>query len=418
MLDPADIASRLHASLTGEQVHILARAVFYAEAAGLPLYLVGGGVRDILMGAPLKDFDLAAEGDPSAFAPALALDLGSRIEMRSQFATTKFTSGGMNVDVAMARRETYARPGALPAVAPASIAEDLWRRDFTIHAIALRLHPAPMEIRDPTGGLRDLEAGLVRVLHPRSFQDDATRILRALRYEQRLGFRLEAETERLLLRDRSYLDAISGDRLRRELDLAFHEPCAPGFLRRAAGLGVLQALHPDLPDAPAINQRLDELPRLGSPPLPLTHLALLTFGLQESRRKAVLARFNATKAWAKVVEDAAAAEAVAAALTPALRPSEVCRKLQGLAIEAIQSAAALCASHDVRALLLRYLSQWRHMRPHLAGGDLLRLGIPPGPHLGDILEALQDAVWDGAVKTREEEMALVRRISQVQAGDP
>ena len=291
----SDLAFRLRAALTDAQANVLAQAVSLADAHRLPLYLVGGGVRDLLMGRPIKDLDLVVEGDPSLFTEALAQRLGGRIAMRSQFGTAVLKFGGLNVDIVMARSETYAYPGALPTVSPGSIAEDLGRRDFTIHAIALRLHPAPQELFDPTGGLQDLEAKLVRVLHPKGFQDDATRILRAVRYEQRLAFSLEPETERLLRRDVGYLDAISGDRLRRELDLAFHEACAPAFLRRAAEMGVLKAIHPALPYLQTVDERLSRLPLLGEPPLPLTYLALLTYGLDAGQRQALAVRLNLPK---------------------------------------------------------------------------------------------------------------------------
>ena len=405
-MSAAHLPARLQAALTDAEAHVLARAIPLAASHQLPLYLVGGGVRDLLMGRPLKDLDIVVEGDPSQFVEALAGDLNTRIAMRSQFGTAAFKVNGMNVDIVMARRETYAHPGALPAVTPATIADDLWRRDFAVHAIAMRLYPAPQELLDPTGGQRDLEAKLVRVLHPKSFQDDATRILRAVRYEQRLEFRLYPETERLLRRDLGYLDTISGDRLRRELDLAFHEASAAAFLRRAAELGVLPALHPALPDAAITASRLDRLPLLPEPPLPLTYLALLAYSMNADQQQSFTSRFNVPRPWAAIIQDTSEAAKRLNALDADARPSQVVRTLRGLALEAVQAATALASVSIQQQLALRYLAQWRHVRPILTGNDLLHLGLLQGPTVKEALETLQDARLDGKVATLEEERAF------------
>ncbi|MBI4202137.1 MAG: CCA tRNA nucleotidyltransferase [Chloroflexi bacterium] len=404
-----DIAALLQDTLSAAQASVITQATALASAGGLPLYLVGGGVRDLLMLRPLKDLDLVVEGDAGLFADALAGALAGRPSLRSQFGTTALKVGGMNVDIVMARKETYAHPGALPTVTPSSIMDDLQRRDFTIHAIAMRLLPSPAALLDPTGGLPDLDARLVRILHSKSFQDDATRILRAVRYEQRLGFRLEPETERLLQRDVTYLNTISGDRLRRELDLAFHEASAPAFLARAASLGVLQALYPALPGGPVMQERLARLPSLGGPPLPLAYLALLAYGLGPSQRQSLAQRLNAPRAWRKVLEDTPRAEENLAALPTTARPSAVWAALQGLAVEALQAAAVMAASAHAQGLALRYLKDWRQVRPALNGNDLLRLGILQGPAIKEALAGLQNALLDGAVKTVHDQEAFVRQ---------
>ena len=360
------------------------------------------------MGQNIMDLDLVVEGDASLLASALAEALAGEVMARSQFGTARLQVLGQRIDVVTARRETYRRPGALPTVQPGTIDDDLGRRDFTINAMALRLEPVPMQLLDPTDGQRDIPGRLVRVLHPASFQDDATRILRAVRYEQRLGFRLEVDTERLLRRDLGMLGTIGGDRLRRELDLIFREEQTVPMLLRAADLGVLSSVYPDLPDGPALEQRVPRLTVANSPPQPHHYLALLAYSLGHEQREGFIRRLNMPATWARVVRNVALARDAADSLAAETSPVAVYRRLHELGLEAVQVAAALVDDEGARHNLQRYLQEWRHVRPVLNGRDLVHLGVPPGPQIGELLEVLRDARLEGRVSTREEEETLVR----------
>jgi len=214
--------------------------------AGLPsVYLVGGAVRDLIVGQDSVDLDLAVEGDGVSAARELARRLDGEAAVHERFGTATVRAGELAVDLATARRESYPRPGVLPEVQPASIEEDLARRDFTVNAMAVALsEPGRGELRDPLGGFADLAVARIRVLHDRSFIDDPTRVLRAVRYEARLGFGLEHDTERLL-REAAAADAlstISGPRVRDELMDLLREPAAPVAVGRMRDLGVAAAL--------------------------------------------------------------------------------------------------------------------------------------------------------------------------------
>ena len=252
-----NLALKMSRGMPGKLIAFLRIAGEEAHAQGQRLYLVGGAVRDLLLGRPNVDFDLVVEGDAPRLARQLAkkerLDgenskVGERVTVHRQFGTAKFSRGGLNIDLITARSETYARPGALPTVQPGTIRDDLLRRDFSINAMAIDLSPASFgQLLDHHGGRSDLEQErVVRILHERSFIDDATRILRALRYEQRLGLNLERNTERLLCEHKSMLDTISGDRIRHELELILKEDRPEQILKRAQALGVLQQLDPSL----------------------------------------------------------------------------------------------------------------------------------------------------------------------------
>ncbi|MFO7173044.1 MAG: CBS domain-containing protein [Bacillota bacterium] len=221
-----------------------------ARETAVPAYAVGGFVRDLLLGWPVLDVDIVVEGDGIAFARRLAERLGGRAEPIPRFGTAHvYDAEGFRVDVATARRELYAYAAALPEVEEADLREDLYRRDFTIGAMAIRLTPEGLgELVDFFGGYRDLREGLVRVLHSLSFVEDPTRILRAARFAGRYGMRLEPETERLAREAVAggFLERVTGERLRNDLVRLLQEPQAPACLRVLRDLGALEHLLPEV----------------------------------------------------------------------------------------------------------------------------------------------------------------------------
>ena len=412
MPDSLTLQAQLEASLSAEHLTLLREASVVAQDLGLSLYLVGGAVRDLIIGHPLQDVDLVVEGDAALLAHTLVKALAGEVLAYSQFDTAKVNVLGQHVDVVTARYETYRRPGALPSVRPATIQDDLARRDFTINAMALRLKPrGSSELLDPLGGQRDIQAGLIRILHPGSFQDDATRIFRAVRYEQRLSFHLEQETEAHLRQDLSMLDTITGDRLRRELSLSFQEQQPRLALTRLAALGVLKALYSPLGRSRAVESEQSSLQQDVAQLQPLRYLAWLAYPLQPSEAEGFIARLKMPKRWAAVVRDMVAARESAEALAKERSPIAVYRRLKGLSLEAVQVAAALeHGTPPARDNLNRYIHEWRNVRSLLTGRDLMRLGVPHGPRIGELLDSLREARLEDRVHTRESEEALIRKL--------
>src|SRR4030042_6195240 len=264
-----NLAFELEQRLPAESLNLIRAAGELASEQGLGLYLVGGAVRDLLLGRANFDLDLVVEGDAPKLASRLAQREGGEIVVHRRFGTAKFRYKKLSIDFVTARAETYAHPGALPTVRPGSIKDDLWRRDFTINAIAIHLDRdnfgTPL---DPYGGEDDLENRLIRILHEKSFIDDATRMLRAIRYEQRFDFQLEPNTEELLRRDLGMLNTISGDRIRHELELILKEECPEKMLRRASELGVLKEIHSSLKGNGWLEERFQQA-RSTTHPLPI-----------------------------------------------------------------------------------------------------------------------------------------------------
>ena len=405
------IVRRMEALLPPVTVRLLHAAGALASQAGVPLLLVGGSVRDLLLGRPVLDLDLAVEGDAPRLAAALAQELGGTVTARSQFGTAKLKTPDLTLDLASARRETYARPGALPTVAPGGLEEDLARRDFTINAMAVDLAPGAFgALRDPFDGQGDLERRTVRVLHGGSFADDATRILRATRYEARLGFRMDPDTEALARRDAHYLDAIGGDRLRRELERTFQEPQPEVAMTRSRDLGVLAAIQPTLGWPESHSQALARWRGEGERVQPLLFAALLASPLSPEEATALAKRLNAPLRWGRVIRDTVELRDRLPALeAPGIRPSQVAALLRGLEPTAMEAWAALAQEATMRQRLLDYVRRWRYVKSTLNGHDLLALGVPNGPAMGRLLAELLDARLDGLLRSRAEEEEFVRQ---------
>ena len=400
------------------------RRLTTAGGVPTPAYLVGGPVRDLLLGAPVNDLDITVAGDAIALAQLWSNAGGCRLTVHRRFGTaTVVDSRGGTVDLVSARRETYPRPGALPVVCPGSIADDLARRDFTINAMAIPVAdlPAaaagrPAELVDPHNGRSDLDAGVIRILHPQSFRDDPTRILRAVRYAGRFSFRLADDTLARLqaaLADDA-MSTISGDRIRHEVARIFDEPAPLPILRRAGDWGILAAIHPalgasHLPDAAdtGAGARADDAMR----PSPLTLLAMLVWPLSPDAGAGLAARLNAPTPWRRVIGDTARLVALLPELSaPGASPSAVCARLDCVSPHALDAARRLLPrSAPAAAVIGRYCAEWQSVSPLLRGTDLLRLGVPAGPAVGEALRAIRRARLDGAAQTRQDEKRLARQ---------
>ncbi len=376
----------------------------------MPVYAVGGTARDLLLGRELVDLDLAVEGDAIALARS-ALP-GARITCHSRFGTASATAEEMRIDLATARRETYARPGALPSTTRGTIDDDLRRRDFSVNAMALRLAGTP-SLLDPLGGAADLESKAIRVLHGGSFVDDATRIFRALRYAARLGFMIEARTAELLREGLGCVGTIGGERLRREIELMFGEAEAAGTaLEAAQSCGALQAVYPSLHWSAEKSLALRRAGDLRVPPLPYG-FGLLAARALAREATAIVQRLRLTRAEASAVEGIAGMRRTGEMLRrPEAKPSGVATMLDRYPAASVAAFAMTTSNAIVREIALRYLAEWRHAKPILSGDDILDMGIPAGPQVKQALQLVRAARLDGWASSREDERALVARFAK------
>jgi len=409
----AKLIDKLGRSLPTAARRLVVALKHAAERESLNLYLVGGCLRDLLLGRAIMDLDLTVEGDADALARPAAAWAGLRCVVHAAFATAKIKGEGFLLDVAAARSESYARPGALPAVRPATIREDLERRDFSVNAMALALTgPRRGELIDPCGGTKDLERRLVRVLHERSFVEDATRILRAVRYEVRLGFRLEERTESWLKRDVGYLNTISGARLRQELSRILAEARPEDVLRQLDELGALAAIHPALACGESQAEAMARLRSVAPAALPAACWPLLLApGASRETAVSLPGRLALTQAQTAALTAMPELRSLERRLSaPGLRPSAVVEVLSPYPPAALWALAALTDSDAVRERGRAYLRRWRYVKPSLDGHALLSLGLGPGPAVGEALRRLRAARLDGEVKSRRDEERLARSL--------
>ncbi len=404
-----------------------------ADEVGVSLYLVGGVVRDLLLIKENGDLDLTVEGDGVAFARLVADRYRAGLAVFERFATARLTfPNGLKMDIATTRRESYAQPAVLPTVQWASIEEDLSRRDFTINAIAVQLNPGQFGLLlDPYGGQRDLRARRIRLLHAGSFQDDPTRIFRAIRFEQRFGFRLDRATLRLLAQAAStnLIQRLSGPRLQNEILLLFAERDPVRAIARLGQLKLLRFLHHRLSNTKPVKQMVTAVPKAlawwarqfqGSViDRPIVYLMALSSESSAAVVATMIRRLALSREQAKKVSTGG--RVVDHALkrltdTGTVRRSQIFRLLADLSDEALVLLLAKQVSRQqgarlsvLKRLLMAYMKN-RAVKTVLTGRDLQAMGLKPGPQYKTILGKLLDARLDRIVTTQAEERALARKL--------
>jgi tRNA nucleotidyltransferase (CCA-adding enzyme) len=398
------------------------RPVFEAvQAVSEPfegVYLVGGAVRDVLMGEPNFDVDIAVEGDGIAFGEALAEALGGRAVPHDRFGTAIVVYEGGRVDVATARTEFYDSPGALPTVEQASIRQDLYRRDFTINAMAASLKGDDFgRLVDHFGGLRDLRNGVVRVLHNLSFIDDPTRIFRAIRYENRYGLAMDAHTLALARAcvEMNLVGELSSARLRDELQALLSEERVADSVRRLAELGIDKAIHPHLAadeESVKLIEALDSARAELAPATPAWRLRLAVLA-RKLRPDELYEWFDRLKLRRKDADRIADAVAVGPRLPALLAETKEPAAVRAL-VEPHDPDGALfayaLAGEVERSRVERYFADFRTVRLEISGGDLAELGLQESPRVGAILEELLRRKLNGELDGRESEIEAAKEL--------
>ena len=412
-----NLADRLAEALPHEQFLLLRQISGLAAELNLSLFIVGGFVRDLILGQPSLDFDLVVEGDAIALAKRVTAALGGTLVTHPRFGTAKWklppNAPLAHLDFVSARTEYYAHPSALPEVEHANIKLDLHRRDFTLNTLALCLDRSNFgEVLDFWGGAQDLRNGLVRVLHSLSFVDDATRLLRAVRFEQRFGFRLEQRTAELIRHALPLLQRVSGDRLRHELDLILKESQPERHLARLAELGLLAEIHPELS---ANGDLARAFAAITNNQLPITNHRLAFWSawlssLSPAALDSLLIRLNISAKTAAVIQQVAALRILFTQFKPGTKFSDLHTLLQTFDLEPLQIAIALCPDEPLRAHLSDYVTRLQTLKPTVTGDDLKALGLPPGPRYGEILAQLQRAYLDGEISNAKDERALLQKL--------
>ncbi len=403
-----------------------------AQVSGQALYLVGGCVRDLMLGRRNLDLDFVVEGDGIALARHIATTYGGDVSVYPPFGTATWKldptaaqrmgvqSVGVpdHIDFVTARNEYYEAPTVLPTVYSGSIKLDLARRDFTINTLAVQLSPlaANGRVLDPFQGLKDLQAKIIRVLHNLSFVDDPTRILRAYRFRHRLGFQIETRTNDLIDTAMPMLARITGERLRNEFRLIFQEERPEQILSALDERGILRGIHPEFTFrskavADFERARLINLP-WEAPDFGLVDLYwhIVATGLNRESLASfcdrLLIPIGEAEAWLATRHVLDASEWLDADLT---RPSSVVERLSRLSESALLASWFLLESSTARNRIVQFWQQWRHLKPTVDGNQLRKFGLPPGPCYGLILKRLRDGLLDGKIARGSDEQTHVKQ---------
>ncbi|HZQ38882.1 MAG TPA: hypothetical protein VFD32_23360, partial [Dehalococcoidia bacterium] len=402
-----DLIARFDAGLLAHERELIETACAWVEAHDTHLYLVGGSVRDLVLGRDRLDLDLAIEGDALALARVLAARFAARLTAHEQFGTAALEGMGWTLDLVRTRAERYTAPAALPEVGPGSIDDDLARRDFTVHAMALRLYqPGRGVLLDPFGGERDLINRVYRVLHEDSFRDDPTRILRLARYVARLGFGVEPRTLAFAWRDAGYIDLLSPARIAHELERGFAERLPELMLATLDELHAVPRVFGEALPVAALPARFDRLRDDGGPrPAMAEYVCTIAAGWPRVALERLSRRIELRQDAITALHDLPSARrALRELVEERAPPGRVVEALGRCALAAVRGAAAAAGGSNAR-LVRRYLREWRELRPRLRGDDLIALGAPRGPRIGELLRALTAARLDGALPNRAAEEA-------------
>lgn len=394
-----------------------------ADERGESAYAVGGFVRDLFLKHPGVDIDITVEGDGLLFAEKLARLTGSEVESFTRFGTSIVVVPGFGkVDVATARTESYQSPGALPSVKKSGIVQDLYRRDFTVNAMALSLSPGYfLKLLDPFGGLEDLKKGRIRALHQKSFIDDPTRIFRAVRFEQRFQKRIEEKTQRWLLSavKGRYIQRVSGERLRNELRLIFQEPHPERAVRRLDELGVLTHIHPALGVSTSAKKALPRTAasiaffqrnKLGLEEERMVWFQALLSSPGEKGAAAICARLTLSRVEQKIVSQSAKSypRLLRDLSAKGMTISRMYRLLCPLRPE-VQCYLMAAASPPLSRKMAAYFLKTKKAQPWVRGKDLQALGIPAGFRYSFILLEALNGQLDGKLKNRQEALEWVKK---------
>jgi len=429
-----NLSEKLESILTAESMALIRLIRTEAERFDFPLYLVGGSVRDLLLGRAINDFDLTVEGDAAQLAEAVLRKYAGKVVFHARFGTATWTLDEttfkrLNIpllgvsgfppflDFISARSETYSQPGALPTVKRSTIDDDLLRRDFTINTMAVRLDGRYWgQLHDPLGGQADLNRKWIRILHSRSFVDDPTRMLRAVRYAARFGFEIEPGTLDLINEEAGdVLAGLSGERLRHELDLMFEERDSSTLLHRLAELDLLKPIHISLHHA---NFQLPFLEILSGEFGEFTIPDIMTFKrtlgwilwlmpLSEFDVDMISKRLDFP---ALLTKSTRAASTLLNALPSfiAWRPSQWTFYLEDLPSMSVYAVYLMRKEPALRD----YLVSWRKIKPTITGDLLKKRGLEPGPKYAEILRQLRAAWLDGDVMNEKEEKQLLEKLIQ------
>ena len=425
-----EIRGLMSKHLSPRALQVLHDLGMVGDRLDVPVFAVGGFVRDLLMNVENLDMDVTVEGDGILYAETFAAQFGCRVKSHDKFGTAVIVfPDGLKVDVASTRLEYYVSPGALPTVERSSLKMDLYRRDFTINTLAIRLNESDFGIMlDFFGAQRDLHDRVIRVLHNLSFVEDPTRVFRAIRFEQRLNFTIAKHSENLIKNavKMDFLEKLGGKRLLTELVYILREKKPIKAIERMAAFGLLRFIHPDLQLAAGTRAILEEARKIiswfdllflgRSFERWVVYFLALTESLTNDQLWGTCTRLSVNEHYREQLfemrrqgEEVLAAMEKKVARSGSMARSDIYFQLNSLPVEILLYLMAKTGSEEVRKCISLYFTQLQNIHCLITGHDLKRLKVPPGPQYRNLLDQVLKARLDGNVASREDELELVRQ---------
>ncbi len=415
-----NIAVLLKEKFPAEIYAILKLAGEIADQLGINAYLVGGSVRDLLRGEENLDIDIVVEGDGISFAKSFGRKLNAKVRTHERFGTAKIITDNLKLDVATARTEYYESPASLPKVETSSIKKDLYRRDFTINTLAVKLNLKDFGLLiDFFGGQRDLREKIIRVIHNLSFIEDPTRAFRAIRFSERFGFKLSKHTE-TLIKSTLKLDLfsrLSGARLYEELLLAFNETEPVKTLKTLSEFGLLKVIHSGLLFNNELESALQSMFETlawfnllfleESPDRGALYLMALLSTLKEEERNTAVERLSPPPRVREMITKGITQSKDILNKLPLNDPASLYHLLNGVNLEILLFSMAQSKSKQKQKAISQYLIELRKITPLLKGKDLQKIGFKPGPLYSKLFSELLDEKLSGRLKTKEDEERFV-----------
>ncbi len=393
---------------------LLDMAELAAQNSSVKLYLVGGPVRDLLLGYENHDLDFLIEGKIDLFIHEFNKITNSEPSNSSQFKTFKYKLYENEIDIALARTEIYPYSGSLPKITPSTIYEDLYRRDFTINALAIRLFPRPYKIIDPLNGFEQLKNKTIKIIHDKSFQDDPTRIFRALRYKSRLDFVIDKTTHKAIKRDMQHIINISGRRITNELLKFLSEPDIFKSLSCLSEYKVLKVINRNFPSNITFVQKLTKLNHMNNSIIDneMLLLGILCFNMSESELQFVISQFSIPKKISNVLFDLIKVKKKIYYSTLLKKPSSITKLFDNYDVKALQLAANITDNVAFNNIVNKYIELWSRIKLNYDGAQISQLLSIDKSKLSAIISKVRDATIDGIVNGKSDEKNYILKLNK------
>tara|TARA_Y100000814_G_scaffold192126_2_gene140903 strand:+ start:9223 stop:10473 length:1251 start_codon:yes stop_codon:yes gene_type:complete len=393
---------------------LLNKAEIAAQSSSVKLYLVGGPVRDLLLGNIIHDLDFLIDGEIDSFIHEFSKVINSQPISSSQFKTFKYRIGDNEIDIALARTEVYPFPGSLPNIKPSNIHEDLYRRDFTINAIALQLFPKPYKLIDPVNGIEELKNKRIKIIHEKSFQDDPTRIFRAIRYSSRFDFPIEQKTIDLIHQDMNFISSLSGKRILNELIKYLSENDTSNSLSSLTKYNILQFIDNNFPSNEEFITRLhvfkNEKYSLNEKEVLL--LAILCSNMNQIQLNKFITRFSLSKKQTKILIDLNQINKKISSISVMKKASSITNLFDKYEIKALKFASIITENNKFTQMVNSYINIWSNIKPYNNGNEITKILSIDKTKLSSIIQKVRDAIINGQISSKADEMKFLKKLNR------